>query len=408
MAVPERKIRPLDGLVVLGVEQFIAGPYCTMLLADAGAEVIKIERPGAGDPRRTMGPYLTSRDGKKRVSGGFLEYNRNKKSVTLNMKDPKGVEILQRLAAEADVLVENFSPGTMSRLGLGYETLSRINPMLVYAAVSGFGQLAEYEGPYSSWPALDIIVEAMGGIMHMIGFPDRPPMSTLYGLADTYSGLVTALGIMFALWQRERTGVGQFVDTSMYDSALAMNERAIATYSMTGEVPARGPDRLVGPRGAYMARDGYVALNIPTDDFWKRLATVMGRPDLVDDPRTKDGPARGKNEAFTREVIENWMKSKSKTEVVQALLGAGVPAGPVQTAEEIFRCPHVAARRMLVEVDDPDLGPKKFARTPTRLSAVAEVEGRAVPGLGQHTEEVLGRIGYSPEQVAELRSRGVV
>jgi CoA:oxalate CoA-transferase len=402
-----KKTRPLEGLVVLGVEQFIAGPYCTMILADQGAEVIKIERPGVGDPRRTMGPYLTTGEG-KRISGGFLEYNRNKKSVTLNMKDPEGVEILKMLAGKADVLVENFSPGTMSKLGLGYETLSQINPRLVYAAVSGFGQLPEYLGPYSSWPALDIISEAMGGVMHMIGFEDRPPTSTIYGLADTYSGVVTSLGIMFALWERQMSGLGQFVDTSMYDAALAMNERAIATYSLTGEVSMRGIEKLVGPRGAFMASDGYVALNIPTDDFWKRLTKVIERPELAEDPRAKDGPTRAENAAFIREAIEAWMKGKTKDEVVRALLAVGVPAGPVQTAKDIAECPHVEARKMLVEVDDPDLGPKRFARTPARLSRASEVPGRHAPRLGEHTEEVLARIGYTPAQVSDLRGRGVV
>ncbi len=403
------KIKPLEGLVVLGVEQFIAGPYCTMLLADAGAEVIKVERPGVGDPRRTIGPYVTARDGKTRVSGGFLEYNRNKKSVTLNMQKPEGKDLLRKLAAGADVLVENFRPGTMDKLGLGYDTLRAVNPRLIYAAVSGFGQLKEYAGPYSSWPAFDIVAEAMSGVMHMIGFADRPPTTSIYGLADTYSGMVTALGIMFALYARARTGEGQFIDTSMYDAMLALNERAIAAYTLTGEVSMRGREAIQGPRGAFRAHDGYVALNIPTDDMWQRLTGVLGREDLLTDPRSANGPARANNcETFLRPVIESWMAGKSKDDVVRILLEAGVPAGPVQTSEDLFSCPQVAARRMLVDVDDPQLGTLRFARTAPRLSGAAEVEGRSAPGLGQHNAEVYGRIGISAEQLEELRAKGVV
>lgn len=403
------KIKPLEGLTVLAVEQFIAGPYCTMLLADAGAEVIKVERPGVGDPRRTIGPYLTAKDGSTRISGGFLEYNRNKKSITINMQAPEGKEMLLKLAAQADVLVENFRPGTMDKLGLGYAELSAVNPRLIYAAVSGFGQLPTHVGPYSKWPAFDIVSEAMGGVMHMVGFEDRPPTTTLYGLADTYSGLVTALGIMMALAARERTGRGHFVDTSMYDAMLAMNERALATYALTGEVPVRGRETIQGPRGAFMASDGYVALNIPTDDMWARLVKVMGRDDLIEDPKSKDGPARAANcEGYLRPIIEAWMSTRTKSQVVEAVLAAGVPAGPVQAADEIFACPHVAARKMLVEVDDPNLGPVKFARTPVRLSDTQEVEGRPAPALGQHTEEVLGRLGMSAAEVAVLREKGVV
>ncbi len=403
------KPRPLEGLVVLGVEQFIAGPYCTMLLADAGAEVIKIERPKVGDPRRTIGPYVTGQDGQTRVSGGFLEYSRNKKSMTLNIQSPEGRDILRQLAAKADVLVENFRPGTMDKQGLGYNDLRRINPGLVYAAISGFGQLPEYQGPYSSWPAFDIVAEAMSGVMHMIGFEDRPPTTSVYGLADTYSGLVTALGIMFALHHRERTGQGQFVDTSMYDAMIGLNERSLATYSLTGEVPIRGKEIIQGPRGAFLAFDGYVALNIPTDDLWKRLAGVLGREDLIEDPRSKEGPSRALNcETFLRPIIEGWMADKPKAEVVQVLLDAGVPAGPVQTAEEVFACPHVAARRMLVDVQDPHLGSRKFARTPVRLSGAGEVEGRRVPVLGEHTIEILDRIGYGAAAIEDLRTKGVI
>jgi formyl-CoA transferase len=245
--------------------------------------------------------------------------------------------------------------------------------------------------------------------MHMVGFADRPPITTLYGLADTYSGMVTALGIMFALFARASTGQGQFVDTAMYDAMLAVNERALAGYALTGEVPMRGKEAIAGPRGAFLAKDGYVALNIPTDELWVRLAGVLGRPDLATNVFTATGPARAANaETFIRPIIEGWMAGQSKEDVVNQLMAAGVPAGPVQTADEIFACPHVAARKMLVEVDDPQLGTVKFARTPVRLSDAAEVEGRPAPALGEHTAEILSRIGIGPDELAGLRAKGAI
>ncbi len=400
--------RPLEGIRVLSVEQFITGPYCTQLLADFGAEIIKIERPGSGDPRRTMGPYIQTDDGAT-VSGGFIEYNRSKKSVTLNMASDEGKDIFRRLAERSDVVVENLRPGSMKKLGLGYDELSSMNPRLVYAAISGFGQMEEYAGPYQNWPAFDIVSEAMSGIMDIVGFEDRPPTYTIYGMADIYAGLVNALSIMMALFQREMTGRGQRVDTSMYDSMVSLNERSVALYSLTGEVPTRGKERVLGPRGAYATKNGYVAINIPTDDMWGRLASAMGREDLIDDPRCARGPDRANNDDYIRSQMEQWLSEFTREEAVELLQRAGVPAGPVQNVEDVFNCPQVQARHMLLDVPHPDIGSVKMARSPMRLSGSPEVHAGPPPGLGEHTRELLRELlGLADDEISRLQGENVI
>lgn len=400
---------PLQGVRVLAVEQYIAGPYCSMLLAEAGAEVIKVERPASGDPRRTMGPFITGRQGEK-VSGGFIEYNRYKKSITMDLQKPRGQELFRRLAGRADVVLENFRPGVMDRLGLGYSTLSQINPQLIYVAISGFGQLERFRGPYWQRPAFDIVLEAMSGVMHMVGYEDRPPVSALYGLADVQAAQVAVMGTLMALLQRERTGKGCFVDVAMFDAMLALNERAIAIHSMTGEVPGRGRERHYGPRGAFRAKDGYVALNVPTDYIWERLAKAIGREDLIGHPWCADGKSRAEHtEDFLRPIIEGWMADKTQEEVTATLLYHDVPAGPVFTAADIARDPHVRARQMLIAAQDPRADQVELAASPVRLSTLPEKPPARVPMLGEHTEQVLRELlGMDDEELTELRREQVI
>ena len=399
--------RPLSGVRVIGMEQYMAGPYCTMLLADAGAEVIKIERPGKGDPRRAIPPFV-EKDGLKKA-GGFMAYNRNKKSMALNLRHPNGQEIYKQLAAKSDVILENLRPDAMAKLGLGYETLRKINPRLIYAALSGFGRLPGYEGPYSNRPAFDIVAEAMSGVMHSVGFEDKPPSWTIYGMADLYSGLVTAYGIMQALFMRERTGEGQFVDSAMYDNMLALNERMITLYSLAGQSVHRGRLRNLYPRGAFKAKDGYIALNVPDDLIWGRLCQAMGREDLIDDPRSNNGIARAENQHFLKLIIEGWLETLTRDEATDRLNSISVPTGPVQTAEDIFADPHVEARGMLMTVPDPDVGDHRFARSPLHLSAAPELPKRPAPNLGQHTRYVMEEVlGYRAGQISALVEDGVI
>jgi CoA:oxalate CoA-transferase len=400
--------RPLTGIRVIGLEQYMSAPYCTMLLADAGAEVIKIERPGRGDPRRSIPPYASDEHG-QRVAGGFIGYNRNKKSLALNLGEEAGRQVLKDLIQVSDVVVENLRPGATDKMGLGYEQLKAINPRLIYAAISGFGRLEGYTGPYAQRPAFDIVAEAMSGIMHLVGFADKPPSWTIYGMADVYSGLVTAYGVMLALFMRERTGEGQFVDSAMLDNMLALNERMVTLYSFTGESPERGWLRHLYPRGAFRCKDGYLALNVPDDIQWRRLCEAIGCEDLKDDPRTVDGTARAANADFIRPLIEAWLADKTRAQAVAILEKHGVPSGPVYTAEDVFNDPHIAARQMLVTVDDPVAGPRQYARSPIHLSSTPEIPTAPAPQLGEHTHSILqDLLGYDQARIERLAAEGIV
>ena len=396
----------LRGVRVIGLEGFMAGPYCSMLLADMGAEVIKIERPGEGDPRRAMHPFAYNKNG-RRVAAGFWAYNRNKKSMTLDLRCELGKQALLDLVGVSDVVVENLRPGALEKLGLDYEVLRRHNPRLIYAMISGFGRLRDRRGPYSDRPAFDIVAEAMGGIMHLVGPEDGPPMQTIYGMADLYSGLVAAYGIMAALFQREHTQAGQVVDIAMYDSVVALNERSLVNYSFTGEVPRRGRERHMGPRGAFRCKDGYVAINVPTDTIWERLAKAIGREDLIGHPKTTDGPTRAQQEDFVRAIVEEWLSDKTREEATELLLREGAPAGPVYTVEDLVRCPQLKARDMLLDVEDPVAGSRLMVRTPVRLSGSSDVPVSGPPGLGEHTDQILSEVlGYDEAKIAELRKTG--
>jgi len=399
--------RPLEGIRVTGLEQYMAGPYCTMLLADAGAEVIKIERPGSGDPRRSMPPFA-EKDGHKKAAG-FMGYNRNKKSLGLNLRDAKGQEIFRQLVAKSDVVVENLRPGSMSKMGLGQKDMRALDPRLIWATISGFGRMDGYRGPYSDRPAFDIVAESMSGIMNLVGFADKPPSWTIYGMADIYSGQVTAYGIMQALFMRERTGEGQFVDSAMFDNMLALNEAMVALYSVSGQIPARGVPKNLWPRGAYQASDGYVALNVPDNIIWGRLCEAMGRPDLVDDERSNSGTARSANVAILQPILEGWLSSISRDEAVERLNGLGVPCGPINDAKDVFEDPHVRERGMIMDIDDPEVGTFGFARSAPMMSSAPELPKEPAPNLGQHTREILeSLLDMAPEDVTSLAEQKVI
>ncbi len=398
--------RPLDGIRVIGLEQYMAGPYCTMLLADAGAEVIKIERPGRGDPRRAMPPFA-EKDGVKKAAG-FMGYNRNKKSLALDLQKPEGQDVLRDLIKTADVVVENLRPGAMKKIGLTYEALSQDHSRLIWALISGFGQLDGYRGPYSDRPAFDIVAEAMSGIMHQVGFDDKPPSWTIYGMADVYTGMVTSYGIMQALFMRERTGRGQLVDSAMFDNMLSLNEAMVALHSVAGQSPRRGVAKNLFPRGAFQCSDGYIALNVPDNIIWERLCTAMDRPDMITDERCKDGTARAANAGYIQPIIDDWLSGMTREDAVNTLNEIGVPTGPVNRAEDVFADPHVKARGLIMPIDDPEVGEFKFARSPLFLSEAPDLPNAPAPALGQHTREVLEGLGYDYARIAAIEDAGVV
>ena len=399
--------RPLSGVRVTGLEQYIAGPYCTMLLADSGAEVIKIERPGGGDPRRQMPPFA-EKDGRKK-GAGFMGYNRNKKSLCLNLRDPKGQEVFRKLVASSDVVVENLRPGSMAKLGLGYREMRRMNPQLVWAIISGFGQLDGYRGPYSDRPAFDIIAEAMSGMMNLVGYDDKPPSGTVYGMADIVSGIIAAYGVLQALFMRQRTGRGQLVDSAMLDNLLSLNETMVTLYSVAGQEQKRGVPTVFFPRGAYQTKDGYLAVHVPDNIIWKRFCEVMERSDLIDDERSATSPARAQNHGFLDPIISEFMATMTRDEAVGKFNAHGVPVAPVYTAEDVFADPHIEARGMLMPIDDPEVGTYRFARTAPMLEENAELPRNPAPSLGQHTREILeGLLDYSSSEVDALRDHGVV
>ncbi|MCD6571411.1 MAG: CoA transferase [Deltaproteobacteria bacterium] len=401
---------PLEGIRVLALEQYLAGPDCTMWLADNGAEVIKIERPGVGDPRRNYLPVVEDEKGNK-AYGGFKIYNRNKKSVTLNIRSEEGKEIYKELIKHADVVVENLGPKTVEKLGLGYDVLEKINPRLIYAAISGFGRLENLKGIYSDRPAFDPVIQAMAGILDHIGEEDGPPLWGLPGLADLFTSVVTGYAILLALFMREKTGEGQFIDSSMYDSLVALNAMGVMIYSFAGLIVRRGTaGKFQHPMGTFKVKDGsYVALLVANEFIWERFCRAIDREDLIKNPLTVNGLERVKNKAFLDPIVKEWMEARTSEEVVEALLKEGVPVGPVQNTEDLVNCPHLKARKMLLEIDDPIAGKRVFARTPIRMTKAKDVPAKTAPDLGEHTEAILkDLLAYDDEKIQRLRKEEII
>lgn len=401
--------KPLEGVRVLAFEVQVAGPYCTMLLADQGADVIKIERPKAGDTAREGAPIITAA-GAQRQSGYFLRFNRNKRSMTLNLKTEPGREIFRELARQCDVLVENFRPKLLDEMALGYKHLSDLNPKLIYASITGFGSMEEYQGPYSNRPAYDIVAQAMGGLMNTCGQADGPPTWLGVALGDIVAGILAAYAIVLALYQRQQTGAGQYLDISMYDAMIGLAERSITAYSLTGQILERGREPYMAPWGPFECQGGWVALIVATENDWAKFCQAIGRPDLIGREDTSSGPARAKSmNGWLGEVVRGWFRQHTEAEAIETLLAAGLPIGPVQNAREVFECPHVRARQLLLEVPDPILGPVKLVGPTFKMSGSLESRVQPAPLLGQHTEEVLvGLLGYPQARVADLRQEGAI
>jgi crotonobetainyl-CoA:carnitine CoA-transferase CaiB-like acyl-CoA transferase len=398
----------LQGVRVIDMTRMLSGPFCTMLLADQGAEVIKIES-FEGDTTRGHGPYRDD-DPHHEFGGYFQSVNRNKKSIVLDLKDEQARDVIRRLVHTSHVLVENFRAGVMERLGLGYEALREINPGLVYAAIRGFGDPRSGTSPYDHWPAYDVVAQAMGGLIGITGPGPGSHVKIGPGIGDILPGTMTAVGILCALHRAKSTGQGQFVDVSMYDAVLALCERIVYQYSFAGTVPKPEGNAhpFFSPFGLYEAKDGWVTIACPNDGFWGELARIMGREDLVEDARTKLKVARAKNRAFVNDLVSEWTRARTKGELAE-LLGGKVPFGPVQTVEDIFADPHVHARAMLAEVEHPGSSRKSVvAGTPIRLSDTPGGVHHRAPYHGEHTLETLRALGYDEQQISQMSVRKAV
>ncbi|MDP3898044.1 MAG: CoA transferase [Mesorhizobium sp.] len=398
----------LAGLRVIDLTQMLAGPYCTMMLADQGATVIKIE-PIEGDPTRTFGPFPAD-DTTRHFGGYFQSTNRNKQSIAIDLKSEDGKALFRRLAREADVVVENFRAGVMDRLGIGYETLAAENPKLVYAAVRGFGDPRTGASPYVDRPAFDVVAQAMGGAMGITGPDAVTPMKIGPGVGDIFPAALSAFGIMAALHHANATGVGQFVDVAMYDGIVSMCERIIYQQSYTGKspVPEGNQHPILCPFGTFPAKDGQVTIGCPRDSFWRELSAIIGQPELATDPRYATNHERLLHTAEVIGMVEAWTKPRTKAEISLALDGR-VPFGPVNTAADIYADPHIAARNMLVEVEHPGSAkPVTIASTPIRLTVTPGGVHHRAPLTGENTDEVLGGLGLDADEIAALKARKIV
>ena len=391
---------PLEGVRVLDLSWVLAGPFATMVLNDMGAEVIKVERPGRGDIARGNGPYI---DG---YSSYFLSLNRGKKSMTLDLAREEGKSVFLNLVQRSDVVVENFVPGTMKRLGLDYNVLRQHNPRLIYAACSGFGQT----GPYARKPALDVVIQAMGGMMSITGQPGGPPTRPGASMGDIAAGLFLCIGILSALHERGESGQGQMVDIGMLDCQAAIMENAFARYFATGEVagPLGTRHPVFTPFQVFPTSDGYVAVAI-TGDQWPLFCASIERLDIMDNPRFGDGYLRTQRYDELEPILNQAFRAKTTAEWLAEFEAVGIPCGPVNSIDRVADDPQILARQMIVELPHPGAGHLKVINTPVKLSRTPGAAQQPSPELGEHTEEVLCNLaGLTQEQIQVLRQSGVI
>ena len=394
--------QPLEGIRVLDLTHVLAGPFCTQILGDLGAEVIKIERPGVGDPTRRMPPHTM-----KDQSLYFMALNRNKKSLTLDLKSSEGREIFYGLTRKADVVMNNFTPGTMEKLGLGYVDLKKINPKIVWASVTGYGQT----GPYRERPSYDIIVQAMGGAMSYTGEPGKPPVRCGIPIGDLGGAVFAVIGILSALVSRSMTGEGRMVDISMLDVQLALHTYRAKYYFVAGEVPQPVGTAHVSnvPLRAYRTKDSALVIEAYIDHFFRNLCKNMDMEKLADDPRFSTRAGRLKNREELDRLLEEAFLKKTTDEWLDLFVKLEVPSGPINTVDKAVADPQVLSRDMVVEIDSPHVGKTKDVGSPVKVSGVDRVRYVYPPALGEHTEQILKTLlGYSADKIAGLKSQKVI
>lgn len=398
-----------SGLKVLDLSQAMAGPFCTMILADHGADVVKVENPGGGDLARGGGPFHPA-DIEGAHSSYFHSINRNKRSIVIDLKSSAGRELLLEMVPQYDVIVENFRAGVMDRLGLSYEVLHARNSRLVYAAVRGFGDPRTGESPYVNWPAFDVVAQAMGGIVSVTGSDPENPTKVGPGIGDSIAALFLCIGILGAVMHVRETGEGQFVDVAMVDAILAVSERIVNQWSFLREEarPEGNHQPLVAPFGIYPARDGSVALAAPSDKFFRDLCRILDITSACDDPRFKSLRSRGQNRHALIRIIAEQTSKYTKAQL-HDMLGGIIPFGPVYTNRDIFGDPHFRAREMLAKIECDGLAvPVEVTGTPIKFTSTPAPQVIPGPNLGQHTRQVLSGLGYSLEEIDSWLREGVV
>jgi len=399
-STPDQRPLPLAGIRVLDVTQVMAGPFACMLLADLGADVIKIEPPGSGDQTRgSMGFKMKGPD-----SLGFINMNRNKRSLALNLKTEAGRELFKRLVADADVLLENYRPGAMRRLGLGYDELARINPRLVYTSISGFGQ----NGPWADRPGFDLMAQAMSGVMSVTGYPGSPPVKAGVPVADIGCALFAVYATLAAVIGARSTGQGQYIDAALFDAAMAFSVWDVCDYWGTGKPPEPlgTSNKMAAPYQAMACSDGWFVMGANNQKLWLKLCEVLGRPELAADPRFATNADRLAHRAELAEALEQSFRHNTKDHWVDTLLAAGLPAGPILGYPEAFESEHGKARRMRMEIEHPIDGKVPSIGFPVKLMGTPQRVRRHPPLLGEHTAELLAELGIDEEARAALAAQG--